>query len=273
VVIGEARWQPSAEARALAAALQRSLDRAEVAELIVFGSQARGGTTGFSDFDAMLVVHDEAAGDAEALGTLRQGVLAAQRAVLAHQPMQHHAFEVATPKLLSIAGDSLILPAVALSESRSLFGRPIEARFGRARDADGRARLAELVEITSQVRSWPRHPWVLHGIVSMFELLPALYLQARGRVVPKWRSFAEAREDFGAAWWPYDLLEQVRATWPRRPRPLLRATSSLVRNPWVTLAGWRRVPVRPIEPARSMLTAECLRALQELAEAMATRAR
>src|SRR4029453_568598 len=123
-VLGESRWAPGAEAEKLSNALHQSLERAEIVEVIVFGSQARRSTTGFSDVHAILVVADVGADAASRLRALRPHVLAAQRAVLAHQPMQHHAFEVVTPRLLVRANDSLELPAVALSETRSLLGGP-----------------------------------------------------------------------------------------------------------------------------------------------------
>src|SRR5205823_7548356 len=98
------------------------LDDEHVVELVLFGSQARGGTTGFSDVDAILVISDEAAEEPSILRSLRRRVLAAQRAALAHQPMQHHGFELATPMLLRDAGAALGLPRVALDEARSLGG-------------------------------------------------------------------------------------------------------------------------------------------------------
>ena len=153
------------------------------------------------------------------------------------------------------------------------FGRATEASFDPDRSDDAGGRLGELVSGTAQLAAWPRHPWLLHGVISMFELLPALYLQARGQPVQKWRSFAGAREEFGDGWWPYGVLEQVREVWPRRPRPLLRAASSALRNPWVGIAGWRRLPAAPIEPAWNLLTSECLEALRKLAGELRERAR
>ena len=53
--LGEATWVPDGDAERLAGAMRQSLDRPEVVDLIVFGSQARSATTGFSDVDAILV--------------------------------------------------------------------------------------------------------------------------------------------------------------------------------------------------------------------------
>lgn len=271
--LGEATWAPDGDAERLAGAMRQSLDRPEVVDLIVFGSQARSATTGFSDVDAILVIDDAVAEDPRSLQALRPAVLAAQRAVLTYQPMQHHAFEVATPRLLSRANESLQMPAVAVNDTRSLLGNAIQSAFDSNRPEDARARLGEIVSNTTQVTAWPRHPWLLHGVVSMFELLPTLYLQARGQPVPKWRSFGAARDEFGEGWWPYDVLEQVRELWPRSSRPLLRAASSVLRNPWVAVTGWRRLPARRVEPMSSLLTTECLEALRMLAREMSERAR
>src|SRR5207253_10629270 len=117
----------------------------------------------------------------------------------------------------------------------------------------------------------PRHSWEAHRIVAMFELLPSLYLQARGAVIPKWRSFDEARDEFSSAWWPYDVLHDVRRAWPRiRSRNLERAASA-VRNPWVAVAAWRRAPGRLPQPIDQLLTDRLLDGLPTLAAKMTER--
>ena len=270
--IGGPVWAPAANADALARALRRSLDRPEVLDLVLFGSQARGTTTGFSDIDAILVIDDAAADDPNVLRKLRPRVLAAQRAVLDHQPAQHHGFEVVTPGLLVRANEALGMPAVALIETRTLLGREFEASFAPDSPEETRNRLARLVAATTGVSAWPSHPWQLHATVSMFELLPALYLQALGHAVPKWRSFDEARTHFGKEWWPYDVLKQVRDDWVRRPAPALRLASSMLRNPWLGVAAWRRAPAVRRQPAAGVLTDICLEGLRGLATGMRDRA-
>jgi predicted nucleotidyltransferase len=272
--LGAELWAPQGAALGLRDRLRRELDDAAVVELVLFGSQARGGATGFSDVDALLVIRDEVAWDARALRRLRRRVLAAQREVLAYQPMQHHGFEIATPKLLGRADDALALPEVVFEGARSLLGGGVDASFrGRPDAAGAHARLRELVATVTRVEAWPSHPWRAHGLVSMFELVPSLYVQSRGRSTPKWRSFAEAAEDFPGRWSPYETLAAVRAAWPRRPRPALRRAASLARNPWAAVALWTRLPARVPAPVRSLLSAETLTGLQRLAGEMAERER
>ncbi len=270
--LGSVPWRPAEEARGLSDALRSSLAHSGVVDLVLFGSQARGATTGFSDVDAILVVDDDAAADPAALRALRPHVLAAQRAVLAHQPMQHHGFEVVTPKLLKRADHAVRMPAVALTETRSLKGGSVEAAFAGGDAEEARTELGEMIRATAAFPVWPGHAWHLHRLVSMFELLPALYLQARGFPVAKWRSFAEARDDFGGMWWPYDVLEQVRDSWPRRSKLTLRAGAAALRNPWVAAAAWRRAAPTRIGAAGAMLSIECLGALHALASEMGERA-
>jgi hypothetical protein len=234
----------------------------------VFGSQARGSTTGFSDVDALLVIDDEAAENPGALRALRRHVIAAQRAVFAYQPMQHHGFELATPRLLASANQTLRMPAVALTETRSLLGRGAEAFFEPDQPDESRARLAELVSAATLVTAWPQHPWHLHKAVSVFELLPALYLQALGHTVEKWQSFELAGAHFGDDWWPYGLLEQVRSGWVRSSSQMLSATASALRNPWLAIAVWRRLPAMRRHDAGELLTGESLSALRSLAGRM-----
>jgi hypothetical protein len=269
--LGERPWEPGEGARDLAASLDAVLDRSGIVDLILFGSQAKGSVTGFSDVDAVLVLENSAAEDPSSMRRLRRHVLAAQRAVLAHQPMQHHGFAVATPRLLLEASDALALPPEALSETRSLTGNAVDATFS---PDDPRARvtvLRELIRSTGDETRWPRHPWRLHRLISMFELIPALYLQGRGVAVEKSRSFDEARSDFGDGWWPYDVLREVRERWPRRALPALRRGASAARNPWVAVAAWRRLPVAADAEIRGMLTQDCLEALRAIAHEMSER--
>ena len=268
VELGAQRWNPQGNAGGLAGGLASALDHEHVVELLLFGSQARGGTTGFSDVDAILVIADHAAEDARLLGSLRRRALAAQRAVLAYQPMQHHGFEVATPRLLASATDALALPRVALNETRSLRGRSVMARFAVADTAAQGDQLRELATALLGIESWPRHRWHAHRLVSMFELLPAVYLQARGEQVPKWQSFARAEGDFGRAWWPYEALREVRSGWPSIQGTGLRVAGSAFRNPWLAVAARSRLPARIPEPVSRLLTADCLRGLQGVARRM-----
>ena len=268
VHLGGERWRPDERAARLAERLPPLLDDDSIVELVLFGSQARGGTTGFSDVDAILVIADQAAGDPRLLRSLRPATLAAQREVLAYQPMQHHGFEVATPRLLGLAGDALALPWVALNETRSLGGESVMARFTAADSALERDRLRELASVLLGIDSWPSHPCHAHRLISMFELLPAMYLQARGQDVPKWQSFARAEDDFGDAWWPYEVLQEVRSGWPPIQSGGLRAAAATLRNPWFAVAAWRRLPAQTPEPVSRLLTTDCLRGLQSLGRRM-----
>jgi hypothetical protein len=268
--LGRKRWEPS-EQRVLAEGLRLALAHPHVDDLVLYGSQARAGRTGFSDVDALLIVSDEVANDKSALRSLRPYVLRAQRAVLSYQPMQHHGFEVATPTLLRAASESLALPLSALQETRSLSGRAIPATVTDRTD-QSRVSFSQLATSVERARVWPGHPWEAHRLVAMFELLPSLYLQVRGAVVPKWRSFDEGRDEFGAIWWPYDVLREVRQVWPRLRHRSLEQAANVARNPWVPIAAWRRVPARLPGPVDELLTDRLLGALRSLAATMRERA-
>jgi hypothetical protein len=267
--LGGARWSRAEEA--LSSRLGRALDHGAIVDLIVFGSQAHGGLSGFSDVDAILVLEDSAADDPSMLKSLRPRVLAAQRAVLAYQPMQHHGFEVVTPSLLRWGTEALRLPSSALETTETLFGRSLDATLSdTVDDADGTLRTHGTQ--LSQVRAWPSHVWQTHRLIAMFELLPTFYLQSRGRPVPKADSFGEARGDFGDSWWPFDVLRELRLAWPRISRPSLEVAAASVRNPWLAVAGWRRLHAQVPGEVRRFLTPELLAALTALAGAMAEQA-
>ena len=256
--VGRLIWEPDEQHQTLDRSLRRALAHPAVIDLVFYGSQANGGRTGFSDVDAILVITDAAAEDAEQLRALRSHVLAAQRAVIAYQPMQHHGFEVATPKLLLDGSDALALPPAALQDTRSLNGAGAIARLADGADPSKRS-LAALVRTLAAVHAWPRHPWKAHGVVSMFELLPTLYLQSKTAPVPKRQSFEEARPEF-------------RAAWPRRRLPRLEHACAFARNPWVALAGWRRLPEPMPRDIQPLLTQRLLEGLQALAAQMLERA-
>jgi nucleotidyltransferase-like protein len=272
IPLAQGMWQPEPRHAALCASLRRILAGAPgVIDLIVFGSQARGGATGFSDLDAVLVIQNRIAEDRAALRALRRRVLAAQRAVLAHQPMQHHGFEVVTPRLLGRAERSLAMPSEAMAESRSLFGASVQACFGNVALADAGARLRALLEPLLKKRAWPRHPWHLHVAVSQFELLPTLFLQARGQATAKHCSFEEARFYFPRDWWAYDVLAHVREEWPQRRRPELEIAARAARNPWLAVDVWRRLPVAAPRVLRALLSQQCLDALRAIGARMRER--
>lgn len=266
--LGGGIWAPADDS--ISQSLRVSLRHPGVLELILFGSQARGGVSGFSDVDAILVISDEAADDPEMLRLLRSRVLAAQRAVLAYQPMQHHGFEVATPKLLRVGSQALGLPAAALADTCSLKGRTLSASLWNGLDVS--EPMQALARQLISVCSWPEHVWKAHRLVAMFELLPVLYLQSRGRPVPKWQSFDEARKEFSRSWWPYDALNEVRLSWPRTRRRSLELAAALARNPWAAVAAWRRLPGRLPDKPRALLTVRALEGLRMLAQAMAEQA-
>jgi Nucleotidyltransferase domain len=268
VQLGRQPWRPKEQAK-LAECLRREFVEEPVVDLILFGSQARGGRTGFSDVDAILVIRDEAAESAASLRTLRPRVLAGQRAVLAYQPMQHHGFEVVTPKLLQQARDALALPYCALLETKSLKGVGIRAQFA----GDNSLGLAfdRLSTTLRGVSRWPTHPWDVHRLLAMFELLPAVYLQRKGADTPKWESFERGRLAFAEHWWPYDVLAEVRAVWPRRRRSQLEILASTVRNPWLAVAAWRKLPVPLPAGVQSLLTPRLLDGLHVLLRLMTER--
>jgi hypothetical protein len=269
LTLGSMRWRPSRGEEFLAATLDHVLAAREVIDLILYGSQARGALTGFSDVDAILVLEDAAAEDTAALRSLRPHVLAAQRAVLTYQPMQHHGFEVATRKLLGCASEALDLPASALAETRSLNGNSVEASFSDEQRESTKERLRRLAGAVQRPGQWPAHPWRTHGLIAMFELLPVVYLQACGVSVPKAMSFERARSEFRkSSWWPYDVLDEIRSVWPRTRHVAVENASRLVRNPWVAVAVWQRVRVPLPRPVAPLLSQQCLGALQELARTM-----
>jgi hypothetical protein len=273
LALGRDSWMPEDDAeRQLRDSLAESLCTDAVIDLVLFGSIARSSTTGYSDVDAILIVADDAALDDRRLRALRSRVLAAGRAVLAYQPMQHHGFLVATPSLLRNVSVALGLPAQALETTSSLLGNPTKAMFDRV-DAAVTTRFHALARSLLQTNSWPAHPWYLHRTVAMFELAPTLYMQASGRPCAKHQSFDLAREEFPAEWHPYEVLYEVRRRWPREPRLALQLTASALRNPWAAVALWRRFPSAISSSVAGFLDEDSLTGLHRIVKLMAARIR
>lgn len=262
LTLGVERWEGCPE---LADRLSDDLADESIVDLVVWGSQARGDTTGFSDVDGLLVITDAAAESPGELRRLRRRVLAAQRAVVAYQPMQHHGFAVATPLLLRRLDEAIRLPRVALEETRSLRSAGIRASCAGYR---GEGLFTSLVRTLRSLALWPAHRWELHRCISMFELVPAAYLQARDIEVSKAVSFAVAREELGRRFSLYDELCEVRRLWPRVPVPALERAATAIRNPWSAVAVWRRLPAPVAAPVRELLTPRLWRDLHGLLDAM-----
>ena len=250
IPLGATSWVPRMEAEIiLRDSLASCLRSDDIVDLVVFGSVARGTTTGFADLDAVLVISDEVASDVDGLRRLRKRVLAAQRAVLRFQPMQHHGFLMVTPRMLRDATAALRLPVEALSEGTSLFDAQVEALFPRVVEPDTSLFRAFCVGLLTP-NTWPSHVWEVHRLVAMFELVPTLYLQANGRPSAKHASFEHARQQFETLWKPYDVLAEVRERWPRQRHRELELGASSTRNPWTAVSFWRRLPANLPEPRR-----------------------
>jgi hypothetical protein len=271
ISLGRREWRPDPPEAPLARKLRRALAHDGIVDLIFYGSQARGKLTGFSDVDAVLVLEDAVAEDIGALRDLRPRVLAAQRAVLRYQPMQHHGFDVATRKLLGDTSEALALPAAALADTRSLKGLGVAGFSGTKTRTAAKGRLRELADHLETRSDWPRHAAQTHGFVAMFELVPVLFLQACGVSVPKAESFEEARTVFGRSWWPYDVLRDIRLLWPKERHLGLQAMCQIVRNPWAAVTLWHRLPVKAPASVRPLLSGRCLVALQTLMRAILER--
>jgi hypothetical protein len=263
-------WAPVDEReRRLHAELGSALQTDAVLDLIVYGSIARGSTTGYSDVDAILVIQDECALDRSRLRELRGRVLAAERAVIAYQPLQHHGLQVATPGLLTRASAALGIPSQTLSSAVSRFGRSVRASF-EPPPVSADERFRAFAAALRKTQEWPRHIWHLHRAISMFELAPALYVQGRGLRCQKHESFELARADFPDAWAPFDVLGEVRDDWPRDSQPMLQRAATVLRNPWTAAAAWRRIPAPAPKRVTQAVNADLLSGLQRVLRSMET---
>lgn len=261
-------WIPSNPREvALRESLIGQLTHPDIIDLIVFGSLARGTATPYSDVDAILIVANSAVGRRSAVADLRQRVIGANRAAIRFQPMQHHGLLIIPERALRNVTQTVSLPSQSLSCAVSLLGSAVSLRAD-ANDPYAPDRLRDMCRSLAQLERWPAHIWELHRAISMFALLPALFLQATERPCPKHESFARVRDELSEDWHGYEALDAVRSKWEQRTFLSLSTGLVVARNPWVAVAAFRRIPARASSAIVRLLGLRSLENLQRIAARM-----
>jgi hypothetical protein len=238
----------------------------------VHGSLATGEEIAYSDFDALVVIKDSVLRDPSQAATLRRNLSRAEQIMFEFDPLQHHGWFRLNEVDLEHYNEAFF-PHELLAYSRSLMpDQGLELRIRpRESSTEARASFSEMVrnlQLGLQSGVLLRNMYHLKNTLSIFMLLPALYVQIRdGHGIFKKFSFEAARVDFKAEEWaPMDRVSEIRRMWRYEISPLRR---------WALSRAWRgrRHLVRRLAPGipsaiREPITTELSRGMSTLASRM-----
>jgi len=241
----------------------------------VHGSLATGEEIPYSDFDALVVIRDDALREPKRRAEVTRKLRLAEGIMFEFDPLQHHGwFQLSEADLACY--DESFLPRETFAYSRSLLpeqGLQLELRV---RDSVASMRDAfrkGVSGIRANLRTGrlTQDLYKLKGALSLFMLLPALYVQARdGRGIYKKLSFATARGDFTAEeWTAMDQVSAIRREWVYDLSAFRRA---VLRRPGPMRRHLMRLLAPPIPLGiRRHLNHKLLAGMDRLAQCMATK--
>lgn len=214
-------WEPARHGR-VPRLVRARRELQDVGRIFLHGSCADLRLTAYSDLDTLLLLPREVVTSPRALLAARRRVIRSLRALRRFDPLQHHGhFVLAEPDLAGYP--DAVFPAVvwrtcvALDEA----GARLVAATRRDREESGRRfRLLARRVLDSDLARGRTNAYRLKADLSVFMLLPALWLQARGRAVSKAASFELAYAELSSeAVATYRRAARIREIWTyREPR-------------------------------------------------------
>jgi len=199
-----------ARARLLEAARQTG------ARFLLHGSFASLDFTGYSDLDTLAILPGNVVTDAGSLRRCRRAFVATWRAVRAFDPLQHHGHFVLTEVDLDGYPDALF-PVAVLERTVALSSLPPPLRLRPVPVAAiGREIFRSVAEryLRADLARGLANAYRLKNDLSVFMLLPALWLQAQGRPIDKRSSFGRVYARLSpAAVDTFRRVTEIRAAW------------------------------------------------------------
>lgn len=257
------------------AAFLSEYDDNELLATIVHGSLATGEDIAYSDFDAVAIITDATMRDPSRLAALVRRLAHARLIMFEYDPLQHHGWFVLTEADLWSYSEAM-LPSTILEQGRLLGRRQALDLQVRQRVGDGEA----LQVFLSATRSLQanlslgrafRNMYHLKSTLSLFMLLPSLYLHAKtGRPFAKRLSFVAAQNDFSEQEWSaMARVSAIRDAWSYK---ISRLRRWVVARPWVLRRHVARLLAPPVPSSlRRMVSQELCCGMLTLAAAMAVR--
>jgi hypothetical protein len=186
------------------------------------GSLAMGEEIAYSDCDALLVLKDDLFRDENRLALACWNVLKGMKIVAGLDPLQHHGFFVLTQTDLEYYRQPFY-PLVLWDHTCSLLtDQNLELQIHPAMDASDCREpfdtMARAIRGKVPRGRRPANYYRLKALLSEFMLLPALYLQAKGRDISKKESFPAAAHELGPyAWEAMEAASRMRSEWDYAP--------------------------------------------------------
>ncbi|MFC2175547.1 hypothetical protein ACFLR1_01085 [Bacteroidota bacterium] len=188
-------------------------------QVILQGSLATNEEIGYSDFDALVVLEEEAFSNVDRLKESISSLWNLYKEIIKQDILQHHGWFVTTRKLLKhhledffpaviFEHSVLIYPASEASINLNLVKNPSSFLYHLTNTLNGIER-----EISSG--QYLKNMYELKSTLSKFMLLPALYMQVkRGHGVYKKDSFGLVKQEFTEQEWAVmDYVSLLRKDW------------------------------------------------------------
>lgn len=192
---------------------------------------------GYSDFDAIALVNEEALEDHHKRRNFKKKMAEINRFPFLMDILQHHGITL----IRNGENEEIDFPielfkgVVALGES-SLEPKLFSANFDSKKI---------LVDFCNYFKNYflknkkLKSALDLKSFLSMVQMLPALYLQAKtGKYINKKSSFGEARNDFGEEWRVIEKASQVRKIWRYSPVFSAKMQDLLLKIPNLERLAW-----------------------------------
>lgn len=239
----------------------------------VHGSLGTGEEIPYSDFDTLVIIKDSVMRDPRRLAPLARELSRALQIMFEADPLQHHGWFVLTEADLAHHCDAFF-PHELFDFSKSMLtGQGLELELS-PRDSSMEVRESFVGVATSLRRSVQagralENMYELKNTLSLFMLLPALYVQVRdGQGIFKKFSFEAARVDFARDEWAcMDRVSEIRKDWRYEISPFRR---KLLSRPWPIRRQLLKLLAPPISnDIRQRLTVDLFTDMGRLAQRMA----
>jgi len=202
----------------------------DLLEAVVHGSIGTGEEISYSDFDALVILKDDAFESSRRIRHVAMKLSHARGIMYEFDPLQHHGWFVLTESSLKNYPMTYFPPEL-FEHSKSILHSteqrleillPPALAFGYAQgtvDVNGFKppfyRLCNSLSAKLSEQKLPENIYAVKNLMSEFMLLPALYVQARdGKGLFKKFSFDSAKMDFSTAQWNVmDEVSQLRLNW------------------------------------------------------------
>lgn len=231
----------------------------------------------YSDFDALVLLSDSLLRDPGKLSNAAQRLSRARSFMFEMDPLQHHGWFVLTEADFHHYCDAYF-PRELFRRAKSLSSTNPEMLQGVARDSTEESRriffeVGGALRRSLASRQLVCNCYHLKNALSLFMLLPSLYLQVRdGHGVYKKFSFELARSDFTAAEWRcMDQVSEIRMSWGYAISTWRKELITGVHTMRRRAARWW-APVVP-EDIKSRVTPDLVRQMDNLVTRMSQKLR